>query len=216
MKNPLVKLIADGRIHSIAELKATYHKLVMRTHPDAVGSDKLLRKFLEFSDYYEEAKGFLAQSANEQPSSIGIIAHNPRLEFYKQLHLVESLEMPYSFHPNENRASIGIAKKRAMEELAAWKPDLAKLYAQADAEHLRIKRQKPRGPYMKHALALNIRPILHNIVAFQLTGQLVYAKQSKQNLPAIMQKIGEMNCHSLHDFIAFMIEDLQNGAAVLE
>jgi len=63
---------------------------------------------------------------------------------------------------------------------------------------------------------LNIQPLIHNIIAFQLTGQEVYAKQSRQNLNAIMQKLAERGCNSLHGFLTFMIEDLNNRAAVLE
>jgi hypothetical protein len=214
--NPLINLITDGRIHTLADLKATYRMLVMQTHPDAVGSDKLLRKFLEFNDHYEEAKSFLAQSEKEQHLSTETTIQNHRFEFYKQLHLIESLEMPYAFHSEENQESIRIAKQRVIRELSAWRPDLMDLYTQADAEHVRIKREKPSGPYLKHALALNIRPIIHNAIAFQLTGQVVYAKQSRQNLSAIMQKLSEGGCHSLHGLLTFMMEDLKNGAAVLE
>jgi hypothetical protein len=65
VQNPLIQLIVDGRIASLEDLRSTYHKLLMQTHPDAVGSDKLVKKFLEFGEYYEEAKVFLAQSAKE-------------------------------------------------------------------------------------------------------------------------------------------------------
>ena len=69
---------------------------------------------------------------------------------------------------------------------------------------------------MKHALALNIRPIIHNIVAFHLTGQEVYARQSRQNLNAIMQKLADQGWNALYGLLTFMIEDLKNGAAVLQ
>jgi hypothetical protein len=49
VNNVLIQLIVDGRIRTLEDLRATYHKLAMQTHPDAVGSDKLVRKFLEFS-----------------------------------------------------------------------------------------------------------------------------------------------------------------------
>ena len=59
--NPLIHLIDKGRIRTLEELKATYHKLVMKTHPDAVGSDRLLGKYLEFSAHYEDAKRHLSE-----------------------------------------------------------------------------------------------------------------------------------------------------------
>ena len=112
MNNPLVQLIADGRIRTLADLKATYHKLVMQTHPDAVGSDKLISKFIEINDHYEEAKGHLTRSAdNAELLPEGI---NHRLEFYKQLHAIETLEMPYAFRLDDNQESISSAKALAV------------------------------------------------------------------------------------------------------
>jgi hypothetical protein len=216
MNNALIQLIEDGRIRNLEDLRATYHKLAMQTHPDAVGSDRLVLKFLEFSDQYEEAKAYLAQSIKDLDSSIEAPSTNHRLEFYRQLHLIESLEMPYAFHSEENQESIAAAKQMAIRALSKWKPAVVDLYTKADADHVAIKREKPRGPYLKHALALNVRPIIHNVVAFHLTGQEVYARQSQQNLNAIMQKLADQGWNSLHGLLTFMIEDLKNGAAVLQ
>jgi hypothetical protein len=214
MNNPLVQLIADGRTRTLAELKATYHKLVMQTHPDAVGSDKLIGKFIEINDHYEEAKGYLTRLAGD--AELLPEATNHRLVFYKQLHAIETLEMPYAFRLDDNHESIRSAKALAIKALSEWCPRMVDLYTKADAEHVSVKREKPMGPYLKHALALNIRPLIHNIVAYQLTGQEVYANQCRQNLNAIMQKIAERGWRSLHGFLTFMIEDLKNKAAVLE
>jgi hypothetical protein len=216
VNNALIQLIVDGRIRTLEDLRATYHKLAMQTHPDAVGSDKLVRKFLEFSDQYEEAKAYLAQSVQDHSLASEASKTNHRLEFYKQLHLIESLEMPYAFHSDENQESIRVAKQMAISALSQWKPAVVDLYVKADSDHLSIKKEKPKGPYLKHALALNIRPIIHDIVAFHLTGQEVYARQSQQNLNAIMQKLADQGWNALHGLLTFMIEDLRNGAAVLE
>jgi hypothetical protein len=216
MNNPLVQLIVDGRIRTLADLRSAYHKLAMQTHPDAVGSDRLVARFLEFSDHYEEARAYLVQSTNKLDSLDEASITKHRLEFYRQLHMVESLEMPYAFHPEENRESIESAKRLAIRALSQWKPAAVDLYVKADADHVAIKREKPSGPYLKHALALNIRPIIHNVVAFQLTAQQVYARQSKQNLDAVMQKLADQGWNALHGLLTFMIEDLENGAAVLE
>jgi hypothetical protein len=214
--NSLLQLIIDGRIASLEDLRSTYHKLMMQTHPDAVGSDKLVRKFLQFGEYYEEAKAFLLQSTEKSHLPVETAGVNHRLGFYKELFLIESLEMPYGFHPEENRQGTEKARQNAISELSAWRPDMVELYRKADEEHSRIKREKPMGPYMKHALALNVRPLIHNILAYQLTGRMVYAKQSRQNLNAIMQKVAQGGCKALHGFLTFMIEDTHSIAAVLE
>ena len=88
VNNVLIQLIVDGRIRTLEDLRATYRRLAMQTHPDAVGSDKLVRKFLEFSDQYEEAKAYLAQSVQDRGLSSAASKTNSRLEFYKQLHLI--------------------------------------------------------------------------------------------------------------------------------
>lgn len=79
-----------------------------------------------------------------------------------------------------------------------------------------LKTEKPRGPYLKYALALNIRPVIYSVVSFHLTGQEIYARQSRQNLGAILQRLQDRGCTALQRFLAFMIEDLRNGAAVLD
>jgi hypothetical protein len=65
-------------------------------------------------------------------------------------------------------------------------------------------------------MALNVRPILHNIIAFHLTGQKIYAKQARQNLSAILHLLKERGCPSLHDFILVLLEDINNGASLLD
>ena len=214
LDNPLMRLVAEGRIRTLGDLKATYHRLVMKTHPDAVGSDRLQERFIQFSEHYEEARAFLAQETREPPDSV--VPSNHRLEFYRQLRLVESLEMPYAFHAEENQALARTAKQRAAHELTAWKPEVVDLYVRADREYMLMKTEKPRGPYLKHALALNVRPVIYSIVAFQLTGQEVYGKQSRQNLGAIMQKLRERGFVSFQGFLEFLVEEVRNGAAVLE
>ena len=55
----------------------TYHKLVIKTHPDTVGSDKLISKFIEINDHYEEAKGYLTRLAGKAkllPEAINLIS----------------------------------------------------------------------------------------------------------------------------------------------
>src|SRR5208337_4824603 len=99
------------------------------------------------------AKAYLAQSRTDL-SLTESSGTNHRLDFYKQLHLIESLEMPYAFHSDENQESIAVAKELAVSALSKWKPAVVELYVKADSDHLSIKREKPRGPYLKYALAL--------------------------------------------------------------
>lgn len=216
MGKVLIQLVQSGKLRSFEDLKSTYHKVVMKTHPDAVGSDKYLDRYLRLSTEYEEARTYLAESQRAQGDSVDEVKRNHRLAFFQQLHLIESLEMPYAFHPEENIEKLLIAKKTAANELELWRLDLAELYSQADKEYVRIKAEKPMGPYLKHALALNVRPLVHNLITFHLTGRDLYAKQAKQNLSGIMHQLRENHCVALREFLSLLLDDITRGPAVLE
>jgi len=47
MSNPLLQLIETGRIQTFDGLKAAYRQAIMKTHPDAVGSDKYVESYLK-------------------------------------------------------------------------------------------------------------------------------------------------------------------------
>ena len=216
MGNGFVQLIQSGKLLSFEDLKSTYHKLIMKTHPDAVGSDKHLKRYLQLSTDYEEARAYLAECRLTQGKQEERACKNHRHAFFKQLHLIESLEMPYAFHPEESSEKLRVAKETAMDELRSWRKELAELYDSADKEYVRIKTEKPMGPYLKHALALNVRPLVHNLIGFHLTGRDLYAKQARQNLSGIMHQLTENRCVALREFLSLLLDDMRNGAAVLE
>ena len=175
-----------------------------------------LESYLELSTHYEEAKVFLAGSRQTHSIATDDRNRNHRLAFFRQLDLIESLEIPYAFHPEENRDRILLARNAAMAEIANWKAALGELYREADREYVSIKAEKPMGPYLKHALALNIRPLMNNLIAFHLTGRDLYAKQAKQNLSGIMHQLKEKRYAALRAFLSFLIFDIKNGPAILE
>ncbi len=111
MNNPFIKLIEEGRINKLTDLRSAYRKIVMRTHPDAIGSDKLVEKFLSYSNYYEEAKAFLSKKEVHKKHE----EFNYRLLFYQQLYNIEYLEEPYSYKPKNFRKLINEAKQKAKE-----------------------------------------------------------------------------------------------------
>ena len=216
MGNVLIQLIQSGKLRSFEDLKSTYHKVVIKTHPDAVGSEKYLDRYLQLSTEYEEARTYLAELHHALGVTEEQVYKNHRMAFFQQLRLIESLEMPYAFHPGENIEKLLIAKKAAANELELWRLDLAGLYSRADEEYVRIKAEKPIGPYLKHALALNVRPLVHNLIAFHLTGRDLYAKQTTQNLSGIMHQLTENGCNALREFLSLLLDDMKKGAAVLE
>ena len=124
--------------------------------------------------------------------------------------------MPYAYHPDENREQLRLLRKAALDEISGWKRELATLYREADKEYVRIKTEKPMGPYMKHALALNVRALVHNLIMYHLTGRELYSKQARQNLSGIMHRLIENGCVALREFLTLLLDDMKNGPAVLE
>jgi hypothetical protein len=215
MDNPFLKLIESARVTSPDELRAAYHSLVMKTHPDAVGSPRLLSRFLKLGEQYEEAKGILGgRAAGGNPAAVPEPI-NHRVEFYRALGTIESLEAPYAFHPEDNAEAIRRARDSALRSLASWNPSIVELYRRADGEHHALKLEKPRGPYMRHALALNLRPVFHNVSTFHLTGRDVYARQSRQNKDGILHQLRTSGRGDLCRFLEFLYADMENGPAVL-
>jgi hypothetical protein len=214
--NDFIRLIRSGRLRSFEELRSLYHRVIMKTHPDAAGSDKYLEMHLRLGTEYEEARSYLAETLRAGDGSADTTTRNHRLAFFRQLRLVEAMEMPYAFHRGERLAQLRAAKQAAMSELASWRADLGELYEKADREYAGIKAEKPRGPYLRHALALNIRPLVHNLVSFHITGRELYAKQARQNLSGIMHQLTENGSHALCRFLSILLEDMKAGAAVWE
>jgi hypothetical protein len=212
--NDFIRLIQSGKLRSFEELRSIYHKVILKTHPDAAGSDKYLSVYLRLGADYEEARAYLAEAERAQGDTGGRIARNHRLAFFRALRLVEMLELPYSYHRDANHAELRIAKESALNELGSWKCEWIDLYRDADGEYVRIKSERPEGPYLKHALALNIRPLVHNLVSFHITGRELYAKQARQNISGIMHQLTENRCHALCRFLTFLLDDMKTGAAL--
>ena len=214
--NVFIEFICQGRINNLEDLKRSYRKIVMKTHPDATGRADRDDEFVRFSAYYEEAKLFLANKAQSKESNLTFPKVNKRLRFYQRMQRLESLNMPYAFDREEHEAEIRSLKTEAAELFQAWNADNFELYIKADKQHEQIWTEKPRGPYLKHALALNVRPVLHNIVSFQLTGRILYRRQARQNLKAILSRLQEQGYTAFSDYLSLLIRDMENGAALLD
>jgi curved DNA-binding protein CbpA len=215
MENVFVKYIQEGRIHSLEELKSAYRKIVMKTHPDAVGSDDLVEKYIEYSNYYEEAKSLFSRTdyldRHIEPSA----STDYRLLFYKELYKLERIDKPYAFNKYYvTQTEIALARQRAFEYFSKWKSGSIDLYERMQREYDRIKAEKPRGPYMKFAMLFNLSPVFHNITSYQMTGLIFYKKQLKQNLSAIIAKLEERRMEGLVEFIRLLIVDMEYGPAI--
>jgi hypothetical protein len=214
MGNPLIKLINEGKINSLQQLKNTYRILVMKTHPDAVGSTKLVEGYLSLSSYYEEARRVFENGNSTKKETVKVISQNHRLVYYQILQKLEMIDKPYSFHRQENLKRIKELKDEARFHFKTWNGQYEKLYMDANRDYDRLKSEKPSGPYMKHALAINVSPVFHTIVTYHLTGMMLYRKLVNQNLEAILQRLVTENYQPLKEFIELLIHDMNNGPAV--
>jgi hypothetical protein len=214
MENVLLNYINEGKITNIDELKRLYRRIVLKTHPDSIGSNQLVNKFIEFSKYYEEARALLGSNIADSPITTEERIPNHRLYFFQALQVLETLELPYTQDKQTKKTKIDTIKHETYAHFINWKGDYAELYKLADSEYDSIKKEKPRGPYMKHALYLNLRPVFHNIIAYHLSGSPLYQRQIKQNLAAIMLRLEEKQYFSLRDYLRFLIADMNNGPAV--
>lgn len=214
MENPLARLINEGKIRNLQQLKSTYRTLVMKTHPDAVGSDKLVEEYLSLSSYYEEARRLFENRNGQQGEPGKADELNHRLAYFQLLKKLEPIDKPYSFHRQRNSTTIRALQDEAQFHFRNWDGRHEPLYLAADREFDRIKSEKPSGPYMQHALAINISPIFHNIVAYHLTGMSFYRKQVNQNLKAILQRLVAEGYPALKEFIELLISDMDHGPAV--
>jgi hypothetical protein len=214
MDNVFIQLIDQGRIRDLDGLKRAYRRLVMKTHPDAIGSARLVKEFLEFGEYYEAAKAYLGSQAPARHTGLQKESTNSRLEFFRQLKKLEAIDAPYAYH--RDYAKINPIKETAAEMFEKWGPRGIEFYRGADLEYDQIKREKPEGPYLKKALGLNLLPVFHNIIMFHLTGRMVYKKQVRQNLSAILDRLEKGRHLTLKDYVEFLVADMDAGAAVFE
>jgi hypothetical protein len=210
MKNLLVQLIDEGRLSTPEQLKSAYRRMSVRAHPDIAGSNEYLDLFLSLSNHYEEAKAYLAARL---PAAVADANH--RLAFFRQLRVIETIEAPYAFHATEYAGELRAAKREALAAMEGWRPDLCELYQEASTELAQLKAEKPRGPYMKHALALNVRPLMHDLIGYHLTGKSLYARMARQNRTGILHQLEVNGRKSLGRFLAFLVEDMGNGPAIL-
>ncbi len=217
MANIFIQCIQQKKIRSLEELKRAYRRIVMKTHPDAVGSDRLVEQYLECRTSFEEAKALL-EAGGKQPDLAAVPdAGGYRLRFYQEFYRLERMDKPYAFNRYTfNRKQIDLTKQRAFEYFCKWRQDRVELYEQANRIYDQIKLEKPRGPYRKHALLFNLSPVFHNLLSYQLTGLQFYRKQLKQNFAAVLFQLEQRQFHKLVEFIEFLVADLQNGPAIHE
>ena len=128
-RNVFLKAITEGTIRNLQQLKSSYRTLVMRTHPDALGSDQLIEKFMALSSNYQEARAFLEAGIYSPSPTTTAAGNNSRLAFFQALQRLQVLDVPYTFHRAENLQVIAQTKRHTRECL-----DLPRIHGHADKQ----------------------------------------------------------------------------------
>ena len=97
-RNLFIRYINQGRIGSLEELKRTYRRIVMKTHPDAVGSDSLVEEYIECRRCYEEAKAIFNKEEKHLDPGADEGVRDYRLLFYQDFYRLERIDKPYAFN----------------------------------------------------------------------------------------------------------------------
>jgi hypothetical protein len=217
VENIFVKYIREGRIRSVDELKSYYRQIVMKTHPDIVGSDRLVEQYIEYGKQYSEARAMMQTEANYPDTAAEEHSVSYRLLFYREFYHLERIDRPYAFNKHyHSEEEIELAKRRVHEYFSEWRGECIDLHTQAQEMYDRIKKQKPRGPYRKHALFYNLSPVFHNILSYQLTGSPYYRKQLAQNFDAVIYELERGGFDRLIEYIHFLMADMHFGPAIME
>jgi hypothetical protein len=214
MPNAFIRFIDEGKIRDRADLRSVYMKIVMKTHPDTLGSDKLVHKFIRLTDQYEEAKRYLAQRLASIAADSDPIEENIRLSFFKHLHDLEALDFPFNRNKSTYIRDLANLNDLARICFLKWRAGDLDLYSEAQKELDTLRSEMPMGPYRKHALYLNLRPVFHNIASYHLTGVRFYEIQVKRNLDAVIERLDERNFTNLKKYMLLLIEDMENGPAL--
>jgi curved DNA-binding protein CbpA len=217
MDNLFITLINNKKINNLEELKQTYRKLAKKTHPDLVGSDKYLKKFIQITNFFEEAKQYLESNINLSNSKTKDSQKNYRLLFYIELYRLNTLELMSLIDKYAYNKKIKETYLKILSYFREWKTDCYNLFLTAGKEYLKIKFEKQKNNLenlRKPTTYKILRPAFFNLSYYNVTGIEFYKKQFTRSINSIEIKLEEYNFSSLNKIINILIEDLKNGPAV--
>jgi curved DNA-binding protein CbpA len=216
MENIFIKFIHNGKIKNLEELKKAYWKLAKKTHPDSIGSDKFVRKFIQFKENFEEAKKILISNDLTIKENEIIPDENFRFLFFLELQKIYSLEAQFLQTKKNIDQKIKLINESAFSYFIKWKKDYNNLYISAIQEYDKIKKEKRKNilsNLRKPSLFNNLRPVFFNLFKFHITGLKFYQKQLR-SMMLVIDRLEENQCFALKDFLLLLIKDMENGPAI--
>jgi hypothetical protein len=157
---------------------------------------------------------YLALNNADASVDLQALPSNFRLSFFRALKKRQDLELAFNTRIKNNGSEMAVADQEASFCFSQWRTADSDLYVAANREYIKLRSEKPEGPYRKKALYFNLRPVLHNIISYHLTGREFYRTQVRQNLAAVRQRLAEREFYELDRFIQILLADLQHGPAL--
>lgn len=213
MENMFLRLAREGRIRDLDGLKSVYRKLVKKTHPDSVRSDRFVARFVKIREQYEEAlRNFTASFHAGDPGT------GARYGFFRLMSVLDGLELPHN-KSRETREEIPRVLTEIDEAFQAWSPAAYPMFSEAMESYSAIKKEKQPNTISqlrKPTLAGMLKPVMFNIIYFHLTGSEVYPRQLKRKLGMILDRLESEGYDALKRFLLWLVEDMEKGPALLD
>lgn len=219
MENIFISLIQNNKIHDQDELKSAFRIIAKQTHPDTVGSDRHVQKFLRIKDFYEDAKRYLKTETAEPHAPPLSVEENYRFLFFRELYRINTLELSNKKNSTHGEERIASCYEKMKMHFKHWKKADYTLFIDAYDEYRVIRSQKHKNDLAnlrKPSLYKNLRPLLFNMSYYHITGSIFYFKQLKRNLDAILLRLEQNQFFALKRFLSLLIEDSEKGPAVFD
>ncbi len=220
MENIFINLMNEGKIRSLDDLKSVFRKIAKKTHPDAAGSDTLVRKFIVFRKQYEDACRHIISGEHGEWKKQKAFGNNYRYMFFREMLSLYYLETSFQ---TSKTAQADIKIKSVMDaaysNLRKWNAELAALYLHALPDYEKIKTEKYKNiisNLRKPQVFFNLRPVIFNLVNYHITGISFYKKQIRQNLNAVIKRLDENGYTAYREYLIGLINDMDNGPALTD
>lgn len=216
MENPFITMINEGKISNSEELKQAYYRIAKRTHPDMVGSNRYVDRFIMFSNYFTEAKEHLkalgdGDRQSRRPS-------NFRLIFFQELCTLCGLELPGKHLNAKLKSRLKELEERIKAAFLKWRESEGELFGSALSDYLQIRAERPHNDFAhlrKPLLLVSLLPLLFSLSSYHLSGQEFYLKQFTRNLKPVVVRLEEESFLAMKRALFLLAEDIKRGPAIL-
>lgn len=217
MENLFITMINEGRIKNSDELKRAFHSIAKKTHPDMVGSDRYVDRFIKFNKQFSEAKEYLKgrgemEDAPEPPLDY-------RLLFYQELFALISLEEPGRYLNEQLRSRVKTVGTGVRKAFLRWKESESRLFNSAALEYLNIRDEKSHNDFAhlrKPLIMVSLHPLIFSLCSYHISGKEFHLKQFYRNLKSVIVRLEEAGFLIMKEALLYLAADVKRGPAILD